>query len=190
MSGTFLLGRPPEIHAWLPDTSISRYFWNFAAFSSRSFMQRDLTAVLIDDDRDSLEVICHVLSRFHLRVITTRFQDAAEALVYLREHPVDFVTTDLRMPGLDGLGFIREFRKHDHTTPIIVVSSEPEPPKRAMQSGGNAFVPKTRLIARLGPVVEMLISVSPRPRETIQHAHAARPNPTMAPLAGSIARRP
>lgn len=52
------------------------------------------------------------------------FSDAVQALAAIRAHPVDLVITDYRMPGMDGLAFLRELTKDGADCARIVLSGQ------------------------------------------------------------------
>lgn len=66
---------------------------------------------------------------------------------------------DVNMPVMDGITFIREFRKTDSFTPILVLTteSENEKIKEGREAGASGWVIKPFEPAELGRVVEKLI---------------------------------
>jgi signal transduction histidine kinase/CheY-like chemotaxis protein/predicted RNA-binding protein with RPS1 domain len=48
--------------------------------------------------------------------------DAREAVVFLQRRPCTAVIADLDMPGLDGVGFIRQLRRNGNDVPVAVMS--------------------------------------------------------------------
>lgn len=78
--------------------------------------------VLVVDDEESMR---HMLS-----VILKRegydpmaLADAEKALEVLAEDDFDFVLCDIRMPGLDGLGFLKALKKRDIDRTVIMMSA-------------------------------------------------------------------
>lgn len=51
------------------------------------------------------------------------FQQADAALAYLREHPVDVVLTDIKMPGMSGIDLAREVHERKLPTKVILLSA-------------------------------------------------------------------
>ncbi len=49
--------------------------------------------------------------------------NAQEAVTLLKQQPCDVVLTDLRMPGLDGVGLLRELRRLGIDVPVIVMTA-------------------------------------------------------------------
>lgn len=52
--------------------------------------------------------------------------EAREALRMLKRESVDLVITDLKMPGMDGVEFVKVAREQGYTGKIIVVTGFPE----------------------------------------------------------------
>ncbi|HTW29759.1 MAG TPA: response regulator [Acetobacteraceae bacterium] len=72
--------------------------------------------------------------------------DGAAALAALQAGPVDMVVTDLNMPIMDGMTFIREARKlpAGRGIPIIFLTSESDPDmrQRAKAAGATGWITK------------------------------------------------
>jgi two-component system, response regulator YesN len=71
-------------------------------------------------------------------------KDGEEALELAKEHKPELIITDIKMPNLDGLEFITEFRKYNEHTKIIIISgySEFEFAKRAIKLGASDYLMK------------------------------------------------
>ena len=91
-----------------------------------SLMADDATAkiLIVDDD----EGVTHTFARM-LRLEGYQVRTAVNAETGLREaeqnHP-DAIILDLRMPLLDGLGFLRRLRAHDdqRSVPVAIVTGD------------------------------------------------------------------
>ena len=86
--------------------------------------------LLIEDDDDLREVEVGILERAGFRVVWAR--EGREALeLVVREMP-RVIFLDMRMPGMDGWAFAREFRaRFDHSAPIVVVTAAANAEQRA-----------------------------------------------------------
>jgi CheY-like chemotaxis protein len=80
--------------------------------------------LLVNESRVTLELIKVYLIVKDVRVLEAR--DGADALVIARAERPDLVLSDLRLPGLDGLGLCRAFRLEAglRDTPVILFTSE------------------------------------------------------------------
>jgi len=86
----------------------------------------DITALVVDDHRDSVHLLIAALEPFGAAVIAAG--SAPEARELLRATDVDVVVCDLELPGENGLEFIRWVRSRSSTgdVPAIAVTFFPE----------------------------------------------------------------
>jgi EAL domain-containing protein (putative c-di-GMP-specific phosphodiesterase class I)/CheY-like chemotaxis protein len=120
---------------------------------------RDLV-LLIDDDFSVRKMHARVLSRAGFTVEAAA--SGAEALGLLeRGLRIGAVVTDLHMPGIDGLGFMKAVRKLDLDVPVIVVTGYPslESAVRVIEYGCFRYLTKpasaTDLVAAVRSAVSM-----------------------------------
>jgi CheY-like chemotaxis protein len=64
--------------------------------------------VHVDDDRDTLALVRHILALEGASVDC--FEDTEAALARVRDHPPDVLVIDLAMPGKDGFWLLRQVR--------------------------------------------------------------------------------
>ena len=86
----------------------------------------DITALVVDDHRDSVHLLIAALEPFGAAVIAAG--SAPEARELLRATDVDVVVCDLERPGENGLEFTRWVRSRSSTgdVPAIAVTFFPE----------------------------------------------------------------
>lgn len=95
--------------------------------------------VLVDDNRSNLAVFGRILRGFEDCEVVA-FHDPLEGFAHTLGNPVDLVIVDYRMPGMDGIEFIRRFREaHGPATHIIMVTMADEREVRysAFDAGAN-----------------------------------------------------
>ncbi len=99
--------------------------------------------IVIDDETGSRESMAIAIEKAGLGVRT--FDDAREALKYLDENPgVRLAVCDLRMPELDGLGFLNEVRAQEMELAVVLVTGygSIESAVEAMQVGADDYLTK------------------------------------------------
>lgn len=79
-----------------------------------------LQVLLVDDEPLLVDAIGRLLRRAGLRVIEAT--DGIEALLRLRNEPVDVILSDVRMPQLDGPGLLRALRAEGDPTPLVFLT--------------------------------------------------------------------
>jgi EAL domain-containing protein (putative c-di-GMP-specific phosphodiesterase class I)/CheY-like chemotaxis protein len=85
--------------------------------------ERTISVLTVDDDSKALDMYAHALTQAAYRCIKSA--SGHEALDRLAGDMVDVVVSDLSMPGMSGLEFIRRVRERDPDLPILVVTGSP-----------------------------------------------------------------
>lgn len=88
--------------------------------------------LIIDDDKVFIKVITDTITQKGTYDIVTA-SDGEEGLKKSLKEKPDIILTDLRMPNMDGVEFIRKLREHSEftNTPVFIVSQFSEPDKIA-----------------------------------------------------------
>lgn len=70
--------------------------------------------------------------------------DAEQLLAAILLRPVDLIVSDIRMPGLGGLGLLRELRARGDATPVILLTTFDDPTlmMQAVEAGAQGFLLK------------------------------------------------
>jgi DNA-binding NarL/FixJ family response regulator len=70
--------------------------------------------------------------------------DAERLLAALPQRPVDLIVSDIRMPGLGGIGLLRTLRERGDATPVILLTTfdDPDLMMRAVDAGAQGFLLK------------------------------------------------
>ncbi|MFN8357364.1 MAG: LytTR family DNA-binding domain-containing protein [Spirosomataceae bacterium] len=69
-----------------------------------------LRCIAIDDEPLALEILIEDLSAIEFVEVTASFLSAIHAQEYLKDHTVDLVVSDIQMPTLTGMQFLRTFK--------------------------------------------------------------------------------
>jgi len=81
-----------------------------------------VNCIIIDDEPLAINVIKNYLQQIKDVTLLETFNNAIDALSYLKDHSVDLIFLDISMPLLDGLSFIRSLE----IKPYIVITSAHE----------------------------------------------------------------
>jgi len=121
--------------------------------------------LIADDDAHIARVMSIWLTRHgHTALVVS---NGRQALDLLRTRPVDLVITDINMPELDGLSFIRELRRRlGDALPVLVLSArcDQEEMIAALSSYGVAVYPKPFLPSYMVAEIHRLLGVAGLPQ--------------------------
>lgn len=79
--------------------------------------------IVIDDDRDTVDVFCEYLGIKNLEVVGRGFNGKDAVELYKEKHP-DVVLLDVMMPEYDGFYGLRNIRQIDPNSKIIMVTAD------------------------------------------------------------------
>ena len=84
-----------------------------------------IRAILVDDDKDSLQLMTQFLRIKGIDVVGEA-KDGKEGVELYKELKPDVIVTDMKMPQFDGAYVIKEIKKFDPKAKIIVVTAYQE----------------------------------------------------------------
>ena len=79
------------------------------------------TILIVDDEKDMRDFLEIMLRKEGYEVKT--FQAAMQALEYCKDNQYDLVITDLKMPGMNGVDFLKSLREVDPEALVIMVTA-------------------------------------------------------------------
>lgn len=115
--------------------------------------------LVVDDSATMRQLLCMTLTRVEgiSQADITEASDGKDALEKVRSGNFDLVLTDIRMPRMDGLEFIRTVRSelNDKALPIIIISTKgaDEDVQLGMNLGASGYLSKPVSMARLRELV-------------------------------------
>jgi DNA-binding response OmpR family regulator len=117
--------------------------------------------MLVEDDEDLRDIEVMILRGAGYRVVTAC--EGQQALERVAEEMPAMIFLDMRMPGMDGWDFAREFRaRHDHGASIVVVTAESDARTRAEEITADGFLGKPFAARDLMTTVEVHLCRTPR----------------------------
>ncbi len=76
--------------------------------------------LLVDDEHEMCVSLSKILGTYGYTVISV--QNANKAIDSLQSEPVDLIISDIRMPGMSGLDFLKELHAIKKDVPVIMIS--------------------------------------------------------------------
>jgi nitrogen regulation protein NR(I) len=77
--------------------------------------------LIVDDEPNLRKILSAQLTRDGYDVMTA--EDGEQGLLALREHHIDLVITDLKMPKVDGMQLLREAMREDPELPVVMITA-------------------------------------------------------------------
>lgn len=102
-----------------------------------------MKVMLVDDSKTMRNIQKAVLRQLGYTEIEEAC-DGQDALTKVSAFNPDLILVDWDMPNMDGLTFVKTFRKTNRTTPLIMVTTEAEKGRviEAIKAGVNNYVVK------------------------------------------------
>jgi twitching motility two-component system response regulator PilH len=122
------------------------------------------TILVVDDNRDNVEILSTFLESRGYRVASA--QDGKAALAKLEEVKPDLVLLDVMMPGMDGWQVCRTIKRHPEfgSTRVMMVTAKGgfEDKFEGMRSGADDYIVKPVDLAELAEKVERNLAAGGR----------------------------
>jgi PAS domain S-box-containing protein len=121
---------------------------------------KGIRALVVDDESDTLEVLCRVLENQGVKVSAA--SSAKQALELLAISTPDVIISDIGMPGVDGYQFMRRIRAQESAgqkIPALALTAfaRPEDRQRSILAGYQAHLAKPFEVSELVVVVAGLV---------------------------------
>ncbi len=115
--------------------------------------------LVVDDEQQIRDVAALVLEDEGYLVKTA--SDGQQALNIVGELVPDLILLDMRMPVMDGCGFVREYRsRFDHHAPIVVITAAESAAQRAEEVGAIGYLEKPFDLDALVGIVRRTVPAS------------------------------
>jgi two-component system response regulator AtoC len=140
---------------------------------------------IVDDDRRTRRVLQILIERLGLE--SRVFEDAEQALDSLRAESTALVLTDLKMPRVDGIEFMRELRQLDEGVPVIMLTAHGsiETAVEAMKLGAVDYLSKPFDVDVLESLIRRSLELSRHKRENRYFREVAEQSSGIEEIRGS-----
>jgi two-component system chemotaxis response regulator CheY len=107
----------------------------------------EIRALIVDDSSVMRKIVERALRQAGLdSLIVVEAASGVEGLEALKAAPVDLILTDINMPAMDGLEFLRQIRAQQlaQGVPVVMITTESseEHVKQAIQAGARGYIRK------------------------------------------------
>lgn len=83
----------------------------------------DLTAIVVDDDRDTVDIFCEYLRMYNINVIGEGYDGKSAVELYHKAKP-DIIFLDMLMPEYDGIFALQRIRKANPKAKIVMITAD------------------------------------------------------------------
>jgi len=123
-----------------------------------------ITALIVDDSSVMRKIIERALRQACLEVDTVyEASSGVEGLEVLKAQKVDIIFSDINMPVMDGLDFVRQLRAQNLAVgvPVVMITTESsaEHVKQAIEAGARGYIRKPFTPEQIKERVLPLLSV-------------------------------
>jgi DNA-binding response OmpR family regulator len=112
--------------------------------------------LIVDDDPDIGEALEHLLGHTYG---VARAENGYSAMEKVKAEEYDLILLDLRMPGLDGAGFVKALRRGGNETPILVVSASDHAAEQAHAIDAADYIVKPFHVDELDAKIEQIMGI-------------------------------
>jgi putative nucleotidyltransferase with HDIG domain len=115
--------------------------------------------LIVDDDPAVRDVLANILA-FTGHYATDIAKDGFEGISKVRDNDYAVIFTDITMPGMSGIDFMKESRKVKPSLPVVVVTgySTIENAVNAMREGARDFITKPFSVQTVTSVADRIVS--------------------------------
>lgn len=125
------------------------------------------TILIVDDDAQLRAALKEAVARIGYSVLLA--EDPVDALKKLEDTSVSMIVTDMKMPRMDGVAFIKEARKRIGNLPILVITgfATIENAVNAMKEGACDYLMKPFSFDELTKAIESVMSSASKARDEV-----------------------
>ncbi len=126
------------------DNKLNEKITSYETARRLSVSRQGRFVLIVDDETTGRTISSKIVEQVADNIIVVPFDNPVSALAWLDDHHPDLIITDYRMPGMDGITFIKQVRSkpqhEDIPIMMITVVSEQEIRYEALDAGATAFL--------------------------------------------------
>jgi two-component system chemotaxis response regulator CheY len=113
----------------------------------RSWKMSEISALIVDDSSVMRKIVERALRQAGVAFAKVHeASNVVEALDVLRQHSVELILSDINMPSMDGLEFLRQMRAQNLAAdvPVVMITTESsqEQVREALLAGACGYIRK------------------------------------------------
>ena len=114
--------------------------------------------LIAEDDKELRHLFCTVLEKKGYMCISA--ENGEEALEILDKEYIDLIISDIMMPKMDGLTFIKTIRNADYTQPVLIITARDsyDDMETGFKSGTDDYIVKpinvNKMVLRVGVLLK------------------------------------
>ena len=93
----------------------------FTPFKTKGYLGERKSILIVDDEINQRLLMSDLLSPLGFEVLLA--QDAKSGFVQLKQHKIDLLILDVRMPEVDGWQMVKQVRDLGYSMPVLMVSA-------------------------------------------------------------------
>ncbi|WP_339296569.1 response regulator [Paenibacillus sp. FSL W7-1279] len=123
--------------------------------------------LVVDDDKFERDGVKFLVDKYGLQLELIEADSGEEALVYLEEHEIDILFTDIRMNGMDGLELAEQVRAMGRPIKVVFMSAygEFEYAQRAIDLNAIRYILKPVEVSEFLKVISQVILLCEEERQ-------------------------
>ena len=116
------------------------------------------TILAVDDSAAMLKMVRQTLEFGGYRVLTA--EDGSAALEAMKGEVPELIVTDINMPIMDGLTFIKAVRRENTSVPILTLTTEfdEDVKQSGFEAGANGWIVKPFVPAQFLDIVRQVLN--------------------------------
>ncbi|MFP5276110.1 MAG: response regulator [Acidobacteriota bacterium] len=124
---------------------------------------KQIRALIMDDSSVMRKIVERTLRQAGVELeCVLEAANGHEGLDLLERHPVDLILSDVNMPSMDGLEFLRQLRGRNLApqTPVVMITTEgsEEQVRQAVQAGAQGYIRKPFTVEQIKQRIVPLVS--------------------------------
>lgn len=113
--------------------------------------------ILVIDDEENIRILYNEeLQDEGYEVIAV--SNAEEANIKIKETNPDLITLDIKMPGIDGIEFLRKLREYDKKIPVVMCSAYGDYKQDFRVWASDAYVVKSSDMTELKSTIKEILN--------------------------------